>query len=761
MNNKKIGIVFLIALFLITQVYAFELTTKDTIKDVCPSTTVLYTATISGQGNFNVNYGGSAAAFTTVVPQGFSLNNEVRTIYVYVTPKLNTPPGIYDLSLIVTSGEEKTLNYKVNVGNCNQVSITGDQSKELCACNSEVFEYDIINAGNYEETYTVEVTGNGKEFVTLSENKFKLKSKEAKKINAIYNAPCGSSGDYNFNLNIKSLTSNAAASFNSKTTVNSCYDFNLVPEKTFLDMCEHTIQTIPLSIENTADAENEFSLFVTGPAWANLEKDNIKLDSNENGIVNLILNPDYKVEGSYDIDLRIISRDGKVTKDQLIKANVRICNDVMVDIEKSEDKVCNSVSKEYNVKIKNSGEFDKEFKLETDKSWASLEEQSLSVKANEEKDVVLSANPTKDLIGMYDLKVKASALDSSKIYNEDSIKLSLIETSKCYVPSIESQGISLMPDTTAVIEVKVTNNGPEKANYILSLSGKSFNFVQLNPATLEVDPGKTELTYLYVAPQFNVDYGKYDAILSARVEGSDILDTEIITVEVVEQGGIGKKVEEGVIQKSFLQRFLDWLKRNLSPARVEEVEEEINLTEIIEEVEETNITENVTEEVEVVEEPEVIKENELDKIKIITENVNFTFKEEIHSIIIKEVQGNSIILEIRSNPQYFILDLNESEKVDLDQDGTYDLELTLEEVKNNKPTIKTSSINERTEEIKEEVKESKDYEGVIISFLVAYKFYIILGIIILIVLILILSYWKEIVDFFEEEDEVGYKRKRK
>ena len=57
--------------------------------------------------------------------------------------------------------------------------------------------------------------------------------------------------------------------------------------------------------------------------------------------------------------------------------------------------------------------------------------------------------------------------------------------------------------------------------------------------------------------------------------------------------------------------------------------------------------------------------------------------------------------------------------------------------------------------------ESKDYEGMIISFLVAYKFYIILGIIILIVLILILSYWKEIVDFFEEEDEVGYKRKRK
>ena len=117
MNNKKIGIVFLIALFLITQVYAFELTTKDTIKDVCPSTTTLYTATVSGQGNFNVNYGGSAAAFATVVPQGFSLNNEIRTIYVYVTPKLNTPPGIYDLNLIVTSGEEKTLNYKVNVGN--------------------------------------------------------------------------------------------------------------------------------------------------------------------------------------------------------------------------------------------------------------------------------------------------------------------------------------------------------------------------------------------------------------------------------------------------------------------------------------------------------------------------------------------------------------------------------------------------------------------------------------------------------------------
>ena len=132
MNNKKKLILTSLIIFILATniVLAFDLSSSDVEKTVCPSNTILYTATVSGTGNFNVNYEGSAAAFATVVPQGFSLDNSQKTIYVYITPKSTTSPGKYALNLIVTSGEKKSLTYNVNVNNCNQVKIDGDVSKE-------------------------------------------------------------------------------------------------------------------------------------------------------------------------------------------------------------------------------------------------------------------------------------------------------------------------------------------------------------------------------------------------------------------------------------------------------------------------------------------------------------------------------------------------------------------------------------------------------------------------------------------------------
>jgi len=741
MNNKKIGIIFLLILFNLvftSNVNAFELTaTSETTKNVCPSNTILFTSLVSGTGIFTVSYDGSAAAFATVVPQGFSLFNGQRTIFVYVTPRLTTPPGQYNLNLIVTSGERKTLTYNINVQNCNQVTITGTSQEEFCACNAETFTYTIVNAGNYEETYSASVTGIGSQYVTLSEQQFTLRSGQSKKLLAYYNAPCGTAGDYAFNVNIRSLTSNAVASFSSRARVNSCYDFNLVPEKTFIDMCEHTLQENLIKIQNTADAENEFALLLTGPAWANLERNSLTLRARSSEDIKLILNPDYAVEGSFDVNLKVKSKEGRVTKDQVIKVNVRKCNDVVVNLERNEDNVCNIASKNYNVKIKNIGEFEKEFKLETNYPWVTPKPSTVTLKAGEEQTVNLSVNPTKNLVGIFDVIVKATASDTSKVTSEDSIKLNLVQSDLCFNPLINAENIVLQPDTTATIEVQVTNNGPEKAIYLLSLSGKATSFVQLNPATLEVEPSKTEVTYLYVAPPFNTPFGIYDAVITARVEGSDILETKRLEIAVSETGGVGRPREAAL---SLWQRFLAWIKKNLAvqqPAKegIPTINKTVNETIVIEET------------------PGKIPTEEVSVLTTITQDTKFRFKNQYHEIKIIEISNSSVTLQITSNPQYFILELNETEKVDVDQDGIYDYELTLKEIKNGKPVIESKSISEEVplEEMKRGKQDLRKYSLLLLSFLIQYKFYIILGIIILIVLILIISYWKEIIDFFEEE----------
>jgi len=757
MNNKKFVVAILIVLFLalIYNVNAFELTSTELAKSVCPSNTVLFTAAVSGTGNFNINYDGSAAGFATIVPQGFYLLDGQRPIYVYITPRLNTAQGNYKLNLVVNSGQTKTLTYNINVQNCNQVNIEGDISKELCACNSQSYEYDIINLGNYDETYKIKAAGNGAQYVTLSEEQFTLNSKGSKKIIAYYNAPCGSYGNYDFNLNVESLTSNVAASFVSNAKVNSCYDFNLIPEKTFLDMCEHTMQKIPVKIDNTADAQNEFNFFLTGPAWANLEKTSLKLNKNSQEDVNLILNPDYKVEGSYNINIKASNKEGKLTKNELIKVNVRKCNDVLIDIEKTEDTICNIASKSYDVIVKNTGEAGKEFKISSNLEWAKIDENNFLLNANENKNLKLTLNPNKELTGEYELKLKAEALDSSKIFNEDALKLNLVSLDLCYVPLIEADNVDLKPDTTATAEVKITNNGPEKADYILGISGTASGFVQLNPGTLEVMPGATEIIYLYIAPPFNAKYNVYDLEISARVSGSDVLESKKIQIKVSETGTMGEEKKEENRILSLWNKFIAWLKSSISV-------QQPNLT-TKEEIEEFNITkENITGEVKTAEEPELINKSadvkeefiQLNDLNIISENIEFNFKDGLHEIKIIEISNTSVVLEINSEKQYFILDLNETEKADIDMDGYYDFELELKKVDNNKPEISVKKINEKYEDNLSPSSgiSSKDYLKIFISLLLAYKFYIILGIIILIVLILIISYWKEIVDFFEEED---------
>ncbi len=732
-NKKKLNVILVLIIFILATntVLAFDITSSDLEKNVCPSNTALFTATVSGTGSFNVNYEGSAAVFATVVPQGFTLNNEQKNIFTYITPKQGTAPGVYNLNLIVTSGEKKSINYKVNINNCNQVSITGTPNKEFCACNQETYEYNVLNSGDYEENYKLDVTGTGKEYVTLSEQQFKLRSKESKKIVVYYNAPCGTKGDYDFNLNVISTTSTATANFNSKAKISSCYDFSLVPSKTFIGMCEHTIESVPLSIENTADSENEFSLFLAGPAFANLEKDSLVLKAKEKRDFNLVLNPDYKVEGDYNVNIKIKDKQGKTDKEQLIKVNVRACNDVIVNIEKKEDKVCNVNGKEYSVNIKNSGEFEKEFKIEANYPWVTLDKQVVRLKPNGEENIKLKIVQTKDLTGEYEIKVKATALDSSKFSSEAILKASLLDIKNCFIPKIDAKDLSLKPDTTSTLEVKITNNGVEKADYILSLTGKAARFVQLNPSTLSVDSGKTETSYLYIAPPFNTDLGAYDAIINVKVSGSDTLDTKTLNIEVVKEGGVGEKkeiiIQNKTSQKGFFDKILDWIKKNLSA----DIKEEKIAT--------INISEN----------------------NVITNDVKFDFKNYEYQIRIKEIKNDSVAIEVGSEP--FMLNKNKAEKIDLDKDNYYDLELKLEEVRTDKAILKSKPIKEKVSNIEDIKKEGKDYSGMILNFLIVYKFYIILGLVILIVIILIMNYWKEIIDFFEEEseeEEKSYRKKR-
>ncbi|MEK6862704.1 MAG: hypothetical protein AABW57_00875, partial [Nanoarchaeota archaeon] len=478
MNNKNILILFIFLLLInsINSVNAFDLTSSELEKSVCPSSTILLNANVFGTGSFSVNLEGTASKWTTIVPQGFTLNNEAKLVYIYITPKFDTNPGIYNLNLVVTSNNEvKQINYKINVPDCHNLVISGTNSKTICGCNSDVYNFTISNNGIYQEAYKIEVNGKAAPWIRLSQDSLSLLPEQSKTIYAFLNAPCGSDfGENDFTVVVRSLTSNAVASFDSNVIVTSCFDFDAKVDREFISMCEHSSEVIPININNPAELDNEFDLITTGPAWANLNVNKLELAKKTSGVVNLIFSPDYKVQGDFDVNVNIKSKQSKMSKDIKVKVSVRKCNDVSFELLTREDRICVGSKKIYEANIKNLGEFEKEFRIESSQGWVKPENVMITLGPEQGKTIKIEFNPGENLTAQkYDIKFRALALDSSKISSEDSFNLDLVSREQCYKPEIKVEDLVVDADSSATTQIVIKNIGVELVVYEIGLSGNA------------------------------------------------------------------------------------------------------------------------------------------------------------------------------------------------------------------------------------------------------------------------------------------------
>jgi hypothetical protein len=808
MNNKKILILIFI-LLVVNSVNAFDLSSFEKEKSVCPSNTILLNANVLGTGSFNVNLDGTASKWATVVPQGFILNNEAKLIYIYVTPKFDTNPGIYDLNLIITkdNNEIKQINYKINIPDCHNLVISGTESKSVCGCSSDVYNFTISNNGIYQESYKIEVNGKAASWVRLSHDSLSLSPGQSKTIYGFLSAPCGSDfGENGFSVNVRSLTSNSVASFDSNAIINSCFDFETKVDREFINMCEHSSEVIPIIINNLAELDNEFELKIIGPAWANLHLNKLSLKPKELGTINLIFTPDYKVEGSFDVNVNIKSKQNKIEKDIKTKVSVRKCNDVSFELLTREDRMCVGSKKIYEANIKNTGELEKEFRIESSQGWTKPEEIIITLAPSQSRLIKLEFNPGENLTAKrYQIDFRALALDSSKITSEDSFNLDLVSREQCYKPEVQVKDLEVNADSSATSQIVIKNIGAEAGVYEIGLSGNANSFLQLNPSTISILPGKSEIVYLYVAPPYNVKPGNYKADVTISLKNAEILESKTINIKVNEAKKSIVESEKIGLWNKLLNKISNFFKK-------------ISLS--------TNQT--ITEEL-----------IDINKEQSINKNVKFVFDNETHFLKLIDIKNKSVTISIESQPVFVILNLNETKEVDINNDKKTDLILKLENFDDKgNPVIKISKnltqvqeekkvdylnylktakeklykykyiilgsfifliliilffstnaykklvdyLEEDSEELEEEkplkigryiilviiliaifwyFRTYKDKLGLLLDYLSIYKFYIIAGLIILILLILIINYWKQIIDFFEEDVEEKPKRRKK
>ena len=120
---------------------------------------------------------------------------------------------------------------------------------------------------------------------------------------------------------------------------------------------------------------------------------------------------------------------------------------------------------------------------------------------------------------------------------------------------------------------------------------------------------------------------------------------------------------------------------------------------------------------------------DISRENLISKNVKFAFGNETHSLKILEVTNNTVTVSIESDPILVLLDLNETEEVDLDNDGKTDLILSLKSFdKDGNPIIKVNKPREEPQKI--------DYFKNVKNKIYNYRYTLLIGLIVIVGLIL-------------------------
>ncbi len=543
MITKKLIFLFGLIFLFISFSYAFQVESDILTNAVCPSATIVIGEKIFSDraANFDITSSGSASSFATILPTSFYLDkNKTKYVYIYITPPSTTLPGRYNLIITISNGYEiKQISHEIIVENCNEVILNIEKPKEVCSCEEAMYRAKIKNNGLYTERYNISISGIN--FAKLSTNSLTLKPKEEKNILIYFSPSCDvKENTYGFTLKAESLDSKAIAIINDEIKVSNCYNYEVDLEKSFYSLCDGDKEKINFSIVNKGKVQNYYEINLIGPYFANIERRGISLNPNEKVNVNIFLSPKFGEVGNYSLKIKVLSDKGKILTEKNVDVFVRECHsfDFSINIDKMKDKICNGINKTYQLELKNKGEKKADYDLKLDAPlWITLEKNNVSLEPNQSSTIYLIVSPlytTKPDVYKIKIEVKDKNSEAKKILE---LEIETISKVDCYKPkiSMEKKEIDVVRDKTYVVLTTIENIGERKATYLIEISGDANRFTRVNPAVVEIEPGKAESIYLYIAPSINTPLGTYNLTLHVKVNETGNIASENIKINLKEK----------------------------------------------------------------------------------------------------------------------------------------------------------------------------------------------------------------------------------
>lgn len=727
---------------------------KTSIEQLCPRSTGLFTDVIlnNEDGYFTVNVEGDGAKWATSIPSGFILKSgERKTIYTYVTPNRDVSPGNYFVNTVVsTQGETKKTTHNFVVKDCYITGLSFKQTSKV-ACPGDkgvMYELTLSNSGEYRENYVLSAKGDA----TLSNEVVSLDPGETQSIFAYVDVDDDEKGSKEFNVVAKTSDDKIIEAQGAVLNIDRCYDYDVFPEKNSFNICDGDNAVSPMTVNNLGSVSNVYSFLLDGPEWASLEKNGIELNKGSNGVVNLQLNPPYGLDGNFIVIIETIPKNGIDVIEDTYTVNVRKCNNVDVDIIENDEVICKGETLSYDSVVYNNGEVNNQFDVSLNApEWVGLSENRVNLVAGEKKTVLINVDDA--VVGDYLIGMNVDAVDGA-VSASDDLKLKVLPFEECYNVELKmSDREVIYYDDSASIPIAIRNKGYRPAEYDISLSGDGVNFVQLNPSSLIIDPDKSDVVSMYVAPSAQV-LGEYDINVDVSVEGSAILASKRIDLKVTDDK------DEATIGRGFIERYIDNIRTYISNL-INRIRERFSRKEVVEErpeileepvAEEIVIEEPVVEEVVPVVEEVVIEEpvvEEIETLQFVTmankvmgvgDKFRFDIENGEHTVELIDLEGGKIVLRFTSEPLDVEFNIDDVKNIDFGVDGVDDLKVTFNGIRNGKADITFELIpKSRLKAFYNEIEEFVPYiaGGVIIALLL--------------ILFIHFKVYKKIIDFFEED----------
>ena len=439
-----------------------------------------------------------------------------------------------------------------SLANAQNFNLVSDKQVNLCPCSNQVYNILLQNTGSAAATYQITKSGAASGWVTITPTKLTLNPNTAANLQVKVSSPCTVKGISD--LNIIADSSGAKKTLSQSLNFMACYNYGIkvgeiqdfeedVKSIAFkehengYEVCEESRQIIPILIENMESYGNDYSVNLIGEEWSRLNANEFQLKGKQKGIVLLTLEPPKNSKGDYKLRLDAIARLGEVKKSSGINIKVDKCYELSLDIKNEKDILCGSDSKEYDVKIKNSGKFAETLSLNvTGADFASFANlTSIELSPGEEKTVKLLANPDAKISGNFNIKATASG----KIKAEDSVSLEVTERNACYKADVQFTSTVKNKYSHEVFPVSIFNNGLRQASYKIGVEGP--DWVSITPDELELKPGQRGNVNLDVSPNEDVAEGAYN--ISINAESNDEIYSRSVNIELKKENPAVKKIK--------------------------------------------------------------------------------------------------------------------------------------------------------------------------------------------------------------------------